>query len=236
MRNRSQTLERYPRILPTPKGRSHKFANPKRRPPFRTHHFTPPTPRAVRVEPTMDEWVTSEAQLAAIYGEPCLASIKKEVDFLHPHYRRMIEASPFAILATVGPEGLDASPRGDEPGFVTVEDEHTLLMPDRRGNNRTDSLKNIVRDPRVGLLFLLPGLGETLRVNGTARISVDEALIQRFEMDGKLPRSVLVIHVETVFFQCARAIIRSKIWEQGSHVDKSKLPSVGTMLSDLSEC
>ncbi len=183
-----------------------------------------------------EHWVTDETNLKQIYGDVGLASIKKETNYLHPHYKKLIEFSPFAVLATVGPEGLDASPRGDEPGFVTVEDDHTLLMPDRRGNNRIDSLLNVVRDPRVALLFLIPGLGETLRVNGTARISIDPSLVQRFEMAGKLPRSVLVIHVETVYFQCSRAVIRSKLWDATQHVDKSKLPTMGTILSDLSEC
>ena len=110
--------------------------------------------------------------LAALYGEPGEASIRKEVDHLHPYYRALIEAAPFAVLATAGPEGLDASPRGDAPGFVVVEDERTLLLPDRRGNNRVDSLRNVIRDPRVALLFLVPGIGETLRVNGRAHLSV----------------------------------------------------------------
>jgi PPOX class probable FMN-dependent enzyme len=180
--------------------------------------------------------ITTADQLKALYGTVGTASIKKEKDYIHPHYRTMIELSPFAVLATVGPEGLDASPRGDGPGFVTVEDEHTLLMPDRRGNNRIDSLLNIVRDPRVALLFLIPGLGETLRVNGTAKILTDDALRARFSMEGKLPISVLEIHVESIFFQCSRAIIRSKLWKVEEHVDKSRLPSLGTILSDLSDC
>ena len=183
-----------------------------------------------------DPWITDVDRLKAIYGEVGAASMKKETAFVHPHYRKLIEASPFAVLATSCPEGLDASPRGDGPGFVVVEDEHTLLMPDRRGNNRIDSLLNVVRDPRVALLFLLPGLGETLRVNGKARISVDQALIARFEMEGKLPRSVLVIRVEAVYFQCARAIIRSKLWDPAQHIDKSQLPSMGTILADLTDC
>lgn len=133
--------------------------------------------------------VTEPAALQALYGAPGEASLKKEVNHVHPHYRAFIEAAPFAMLATCGPDGLDASPRGDPAGFVVVEDEKTLLLPDRRGNNRMDSLLNVLADPRVALLFLVPGVGETLRVNGTARISVDPALLERFAMDGKLPRS-----------------------------------------------
>ena len=117
--------------------------------------------------------VTDPDALQALYGEPGEASLKKEVDHVHPHYRAFIEASPFAMLATAGPDGLDASPRGDPAGFVVVEDEKTLLLPDRRGNNRIDSLRNILADPRVALLFLVPGVGETLRVNGLGRISTD---------------------------------------------------------------
>lgn len=180
--------------------------------------------------------ITDVAALDALYGPVAEVSIVKEVPYLHPDYRALIAASPFAVLATAGPGGLDASPRGDAPGFVVVEDEHTLLLPDRRGNNRADSLRNILADPRVALLFLIPGVGETLRVNGRAVISTDPALLQRFPVDGKLPRTVVVITVESVFFQCARAIIRSELWNAERHIARSALPSTGTILSDLSEC
>jgi len=175
------------------------------------------------------------ATLAALYGEPGVAAIRKEVDHIHPHYRAIIEAAPFAVLATAGPEGLDASPRGDAPGFVVVEDAHTLLLPDRRGNNRTDSLRNVIRDPRVALLFLVPGMGETLRVNGRAHISVAPPLLARFEVDGKLPRSVLVIQVEAVYFQCSRALVRSALWDAVRQVERASLPSPGAMLAALTE-
>ena len=174
------------------------------------------------------------AALAALYGEPGETSLRKEVDHLHPHYRALVEASPFAVLATCGPEGLDASPRGDAPGFVAVEDAHTLLLPDRRGNNRTDSLRNVIRDPRVALLFLVPGVGETLRVNGRAHISVAPPLLARFEVDGKLPRSVLVVRIDTVYFQCSRALVRSALWDASRHVARASLPSPGAILSTLS--
>ncbi|MGI9381589.1 MAG: pyridoxamine 5'-phosphate oxidase family protein [Methyloligellaceae bacterium] len=173
--------------------------------------------------------------LERIYGEPSKASIVKEVAFVHPHYRALIEAAPFAVLATVGPDGVDATPRGDTPGFVVVEDEKTLLMPDRRGNNRVDSLRNIISDPRVSLFFLIPGIGETLRVLGQAAISVEPDLLERFAVDGKPPRSVLVIDVRSVFFQCARAIIRSDLWNPEKHVARGVLPSTGTILSTLSD-
>ncbi|WP_454669945.1 pyridoxamine 5'-phosphate oxidase family protein [Achromobacter kerstersii] len=177
--------------------------------------------------------ITDAAALQALYGAPGEASLKKEVDHVHPHYRAFIEAAPFAVLATSGPGGLDASPRGDPAGFVLVEDEKTLLLPDRRGNNRVDSLQNVLADPRVALLFLIPGVGETLRVNGTARISVDPALLARFEMDGKLPRSMLIVDVQTVYFQCSRALLRSRLWDASTQVPRSALPSVGRVLSDL---
>ena len=172
--------------------------------------------------------------LKALYGASPPASIAKEVDHIHPHYRALIEASPFAVLATVSPQGIDASPRGDPAGFVVVQDSKTLLMPDRRGNNRIDSLANIVADPRVALLFLIPGIGETLRVNGRADISTDPVLLQRFAVDGKAPRTVLVIHVETTYFQCSRAIARSRLWDPAIQIARNALPSTGTMLSTLS--
>jgi uncharacterized protein len=178
--------------------------------------------------------VTDLATLERIYGTPGEASLVKETDRIQPVYRALIEASPFAVLATSGPGGLDASPRGDAAGFVAVEDERTLLVPDRRGNNRIDSLRNILADPRIALLFLIPGVGETLRVNGRAAISVDPALLDRFAVDGKAPRSVLVVAVETVFFQCSRAIVRSQLWDPSRHVERSGLPSAGTILAELS--
>src|SRR3954463_13546185 len=145
--------------------------------------------------------ITDVATLEALYGLPSGAAVEKELSYIHPHYRTMIAASPFVVLATSGPGGLDTSPRGDEPGFVVVEDEKTLLIPDRRGNNRTDSLRNIISNPHVALLFLIPGVGETLRVNGRAIISTAPALLERFAVEGKLPRSVIVVSVDTVFFQ-----------------------------------
>jgi PPOX class probable FMN-dependent enzyme len=175
-------------------------------------------------------WIEDEASLKALYGEPGEASLIKEVTTLTPEYRALIEASPFCVLATVGEGGLDATPRGDSAGFVDVLDEKTLLMPDRRGNNRLDSLLNVVRDPRVGLLFLVPGLNETLRVNGRARITADAAVLERYAIDGKTPRTALVITIEAVYFQCARALHRSKLWDAALHRQRSELPSAGQML------
>jgi PPOX class probable FMN-dependent enzyme len=181
----------------------------------------------------MSHTITSIGDLEALYGEVNKASLLKEADRIVPEYRALIEASPFAALATSGPEGLDCSPRGDGPGFVRVRDDKTLLLPDRRGNNRVDSLRNIVRNSHVALLFLIPGIGETLRVNGQAVISVDPDLLESFSVDGKPPKSVVVITVETVFFQCARAILRSELWNPARHVPRENLPSAGQMLAAL---
>jgi PPOX class probable FMN-dependent enzyme len=180
-----------------------------------------------------DHLIRDEAALRALYGESSPASIYKEVDYIHPHYRAMIEASPFMVIATSGPEGLDASPRGDPAGFVHVVDGKTLLIPDRRGNNRIDSLKNLIRDDRVGLLFLIPGIGETLRVNGRAAISTAPELIGRFPYQGTLPRTVIVVRVEAVYFQCSKALVRSDLWNPDKHISRSELPSTGTILKDV---
>ena len=179
--------------------------------------------------------ITSVEQLEAIYGTPGEASLVKELDRLIPEYVAFVEASPFVALATNGPEGLDCSPRGDLRGFVRVADERTLLMPDRRGNNRVDSLKNIVRDGRVGLLFLVPGSGTTLRVNGKATLSIDPELRASFAVDGQAPRSVIVITVQAVYFQCARAIVRSELWNPDRHVDPKSLPTPGKILAATSQ-
>jgi PPOX class probable FMN-dependent enzyme len=174
-------------------------------------------------------------QLEAIYGQPGESSTVKVANCITPAYRVLIDKSPFAALATCGPEGLDCSPRGDLPGFVRVHDERTLMMPDRRGNNRVDSLRNIVRDPRVALLFLIPGSGSTLRVNGRAQVSADADLLASFRIDGKAPRTVIVMTVEEVYFQCARAILRSDLWNPDKRVDPKTLPTPGQILADMSE-
>ena len=179
----------------------------------------------------MSHVVTTEAELEALYGTPVGAAVIKEIDYISDHYRRFIETSPFVVLATSGPEGLDCTPRGDPAGFVRVTDRHTLMLPDRRGNNRLDTLRNLVRDPRIALLFLVPGVGETLRVNGRARISVAPDLMQRLAMDGKPPRCVLVITVDTVFFQCARAMKRAGLWAPREVA--ATVPTAGEMLASL---
>jgi uncharacterized protein len=179
--------------------------------------------------------IASLEQLEALYGTPNDASTVKEVPHITREYRALIEASPFCALATGGPEGLDCSPRGDDGPVVRIADERTLLLPDRRGNNRIDTLRNVVRDPRVALLFLIPGSGTTLRVNGRAVLSVDPALLDSFVMEGKAPRSVMIISVETVYFQCARAVHRAHLWDASRHVDAKALPTPGRILAGLSE-
>jgi len=178
--------------------------------------------------------VDSLAALEAIYHAPLApASTVKVAASVTPDYAALIAAAPFAVLATSGPEGLDCSPRGDRPGFVRIADPRTLILPDRRGNNRIDSLRNIVRDPRVALLFLIPGSGTTLRVNGRAVISADPDLLTTFTVDGHAPRTALVITVEAIYFQCARAIIRAGLWDPESRIDPASLPSPGAILAAL---
>jgi uncharacterized protein len=179
--------------------------------------------------------IATTEQLEAIYGETGDASMVKVADRVTPLYRVLIEKSPFAALATSGPEGLDCSPRGDLPGFVRIHDAKTLMMPDRRGNNRVDSLRNIVRDPRIALLFLIPGSGSTLRVNGRAEVSAAADLLASFKMDGKAPRTVIVMTVDEIYFQCARAIVRSDLWNPDKRVDPKSLPTPGQILASMSD-
>lgn len=180
--------------------------------------------------------ITSIEQLEALYlPAPAPASTVKVAHAMTPEYRRLIEASPFAALATIGPEGIDCSPRGDKPGFVRIADDKTLMMPDRRGNNRIDSLRNIVRDPRCAFLFLIPGSGTTMRVNGRAHLSTDPALLESFAVDEKAPRCVIVMEVDELYFQCARAIIRSELWNPEKHVDPATLPTPGHILATMTE-
>jgi PPOX class probable FMN-dependent enzyme len=186
------------------------------------------------MELNRERHISTIEELEALYGKVAPPSIIKEVDHIHPIYRPFIEAAPFAVLATAGLRGLDASPRGDPAGFVHIEDERTLILPDRRGNNRIDSLRNIVADPRVALLFMVPGLGETLRVNGTAEILAGPNYLARFAIAGQLPQSVLRITVNSVFFQCSRAIIRAGLWSEESGVAHGAIPSAGTILRTLS--
>ncbi|WP_038265059.1 pyridoxamine 5'-phosphate oxidase family protein [Xenorhabdus cabanillasii] len=183
----------------------------------------------------MDNVVTDITTLKQIYGKPAAPSVFKETDHIHPIYRPFIESAPFAALATTGKKGMDVSPRGDQPGFIHIKDEKTLILPDRRGNNRIDSLRNILHDNRVALLLLIPGIGETLRINGRAEILITPEILERFAYRNVLPNSVLRITVDAVFFQCSRAIIRSGLWDASTQIERSALPSPGRILKELSK-
>ena len=179
--------------------------------------------------------ITTVEQLEAIYGVTNDASTVKVADHVTPLYRIYIEKAPFAALATIGPEGIDCSPRGDLPGFVRIHDPKTLMLPDRRGNNRVDSLRNIVRDPRVSLMFLIPGSGNATRVNGRAHLSIDPELLASFKVEGKAPRSVMVMTIDEIYFQCARAIVRADLWNPDKRVDPKTLPTPDQILAEMSE-
>lgn len=174
-------------------------------------------------------------QLEALYPSIGAAARRKEVHYLHPVYQDLIKAAPFVILATAGPDGLDCSPRGDPAGFVRILDTQTLLIPDRPGNNRLDSLRNLLIDPRVGLLFLIPGRTETLRVNGRATLSTHPQWLADCQVAGKSPRCVIIIKVDTVFFQCGRAVLRGGLWEKPDPDIAAKTPSAGRILEALTE-
>ena len=173
--------------------------------------------------------------LESHYGQPGEASLIKVTDRLTPGYRRLVEASPLVILATSGPEGLDCSPRGDAGQAVRILDDQTLLMADRRGNNRMDSLRNIVRDGRVALLFLIPGSNTTFRVNGNAVVSVDPDLLTSLEMEGNAPRSALRVTIREAYFQCARAILRAALWDTIARIDAKTLPTAGELLKETED-
>jgi hypothetical protein len=178
--------------------------------------------------------VTTIEDLEALYGELPPGSDRKVTARVTPLQRRYVEESPFVLLATVGPEGADCSPRGDAPGFVrVVDDGATLLMPDRRGNNRIDSLRNIVRDGRVGLLFLVPGLGVTLRVNGRARLLTDPARRASFTVAGKIPATVVEVTVNEAYTQCPKAVVRSGLWDPHRFRSPEELPSVGSIMAEI---
>ena len=177
--------------------------------------------------------IESLEELLAMYGQPPTASLNKELDHVSTHYQQMIEVSPFAVLCTIGSGGLDCSPRGDKPGFIRVQDKKTLLLPDRRGNNRLDSLRNLMEDSRASLLFLIPGIGETLRVNGKAAVIQDPELQQSFAVNGKLPVTIIEFTVAQIYFQCQKALVRSKLWETDYKLSRDQLPSTGQIIKAI---
>ncbi|WP_373050144.1 pyridoxamine 5'-phosphate oxidase family protein [Thalassovita aquimarina] len=179
------------------------------------------------------QWIEDIDALEALYGEPGEASLKKVARRMTPEYRRWIMASRFCVISTVGLEGADGSPRGDDGPVVLELDELTLALPDWRGNNRIDTLRNIVRDPRIALMFMVPGSSNAVRVNGEARVTADAGLIARFDRDGKAPRSVIVIRIQEIYTQCGRAILRSRLWS--GEDESADLPTVGQILSAMTE-
>ncbi|HTJ88641.1 MAG TPA: pyridoxamine 5'-phosphate oxidase family protein [Acidocella sp.] len=182
----------------------------------------------------MTHTITSVAQLEAIYGTPNERALWKEITFLNEDYQAFVKASPLVILASVGEGGTDCSPKGDVPGFVKILDERTLAIPDRPGNNRIDNLRNIVADNRVSLLFLVPGVDETLRVNGRAEITVDPECLAWFAVNGKLPRTVIMVRIDAAYFHCSKALVRSDLWNPEKHVERARLPSPGAIHKRLS--
>jgi len=177
--------------------------------------------------------ITTIEELEALYDKPAGASLVKEIDHISDHYRTFIEKAPFVVMATSGAGGLDCSPRGDPAGFVRVLDRKRVLVPDRRGNNRLDSLRNLVEDPRVSLLFLIPGVNETLRINGRARILVEEELAASFAINERVPKVLLEVTADRVYFQCAKALVRSKLWVPETQVPRATVPSTGQILAEI---
>src|ERR1700688_942660 len=183
----------------------------------------------MQIDPTLI--VRDEAELAEMYGPALERSVRKQLDHLDDLSRAFIAASPMLIIGSQGPTAADNSPRGDVPGFVKVADDHTLLIPDRRGNNRLDTLRNLVKNPKIGLLFLFPGANESFRVNGEAVVSRDPALTEQFVMQGQAPRTVIVVTVKEAYIQCSRALVRADLWNPQKHAALGAVPSMGTMLA-----
>ena len=178
--------------------------------------------------------ITTEAELRARFAAPGRLAVQKQLDRLDANCRRFIALSPFLCLATSRPDGLaDNSPRGDAPGFVQVLDDRTLVVPDRPGNNRLDSQTNIIHNPNVGLLFFIPGVTETLRVNGRATITAEPELLARFEVRGRAPKVAILVAVAEAFLHCSKALIRSRLWQADAQVDRKALPSLGRMIADV---
>ena len=176
--------------------------------------------------------ITDEAALRALHHTPLSRATDKVLASLDKHCRAVIERAPFCVIATQGPGGADVSPRGDPPGFVQTLDDRTLLLPDRVGNNRLDGMVNLLTNPRIGILFLVPGMNETLRINGTARITDDARLLEACAVQGKTPKIGLLIAVEEAFLHCGKALIRSGLWNAEAQIDRSELPTYAEMLRD----
>lgn len=179
------------------------------------------------------KYVSTLEELNAVYGDPIDLVVEKVLPKLDKHCRSIIEASPFLVIGTARADGMaDVSPRGDPPGFVAILDDNTLVIPDRLGNKRVDAMSNIIENPNVGLLFLLPGMNETLHINGKAKITIDSALLEPLSIKGKAPAAGIVVHIEEAFLHCAKAFIRSKLWKPDSQIDRKTFPTLGKMIAD----
>jgi PPOX class probable FMN-dependent enzyme len=177
--------------------------------------------------------ITSTETLRDHYDPPSKRAVQKQIDHIDKHCRAFIALSPFLVIGTQGSDGLgDVSPKGDAPGFVLVKDEKTLVIPDRPGNNRTDTLLNLLDNPGVGLIFLVPGMNETLRVNGTARIVTDPDVLAEMQVNGRPPLSALVVDVKEAYLHCAKALIRSKLWADDHKIERKTFPSLGQIITD----
>ena len=176
--------------------------------------------------------IETKEELREFYGPANERSVKKQMAKLDEHAKNFIALSPFMVISSATAEGADASPKGDPPGFVKVIDERTLIIPDRPGNNRVDTMSNIMESNHVGLLFLVPGMCETLRVNGRARITTDPEILEPHSVKGRLPRSAMIIDVDDVYLHCAKALIRADLWNAEKHIERKSFPSMGQMLSD----
>jgi len=184
------------------------------------------------VLPDDTSFITDEAVLRKLHHAPMSRATDKVLRALDPHCRKILSLAPFCVIATQGPGGADVSPRGDPPGFVRELDARTLLLPDRVGNYRLDGMSNLLVNPRIGLLFLVPGMNETLRINGTARITDDARLLAPSAINGRAPKVGLVIAIEEAFLHCAKALIRSSLWDPARHIDRAIFPSYAEMLLD----
>lgn len=177
----------------------------------------------------MSDYIIDDVQkLREIYPEAKGVAVDKQLSALEQHCRNFIAHSPFLVLGTAG----DVSPKGDDPGFVQVIDDNTIIIPDRKGNNRMDSLQNILDNPTVGILFLIPGVDETLRVNGTAELTTDPDILQPLALNGRAPASAIIVHVEEAYLHCAKALKRARIWSEAAHVPKGTIPPAGRMFAD----
>lgn len=182
--------------------------------------------------PEDTSFIETEEALRALHPEPLSRATDKVLDRLDRHCRAILELSPFCVIATQGPGGADVSPRGDPPGFARVIDDRHLLLPDRIGNNRLDNMANLLVNPAIGLLFVVPGMGETLRINGTARITDDARLLEPSAVDGRAPKVGLLVTVREAFLHCPKAFVRSRLWDPARHIERRQLPSYPAMLKD----